>query len=154
MSRDAWGTTLVEFIVAVGLLAMVFVFMFQLLPYSHVASHQSWDLSVARDLVHSEMEAARSYDIDMLYQAPSSGATTDPNTHVTYAWHMWAAPYPTPVPAGGQLDVQVVTVQVNWADTGFSAAGVSAVPRQMTSQTLVARMLPSARVSATGSPCP
>jgi hypothetical protein len=58
---------------------------------------------------------------------------------------MTASPYPTPVPVAcppAQTNLELVTVQVTWTETGFSAAGVGGVPRQVLLNTLVARVLP------------
>ncbi|HEY3997571.1 MAG TPA: type II secretion system protein [Candidatus Xenobia bacterium] len=142
------GVSLVEFIVALALLAMVFVFMFQLLPYSHIVDHKAWDLGLARDVAHTELEQARAYQIDFLYQMPTTGSTVDPKTDIRYDWTVAASPYPTPVPPPSgcstpRPDLAEVTVTVNWTETGFSSHGVGGVPRQVVVKTLVARVLPA-----------
>ncbi|HEY4000991.1 MAG TPA: hypothetical protein VGO93_19135 [Candidatus Xenobia bacterium] len=141
MSHGRRGVSLVEFIVAVGLLAMVFVFMFQLLPYSHVVSHEAWNLAFARDLAHSEMETARSYQVDYLYAAPTTAPPVmDPRTRIQYTWTMAQTPYQ--VTPCGKPNLVLVTVNVAWTETGFTAAGVTGTPKRITTQTLIARTLP------------
>lgn len=104
------GATLVELVVAFGILVPIVVVALGIFPFSHVLNRQAWALAAAYDIALTRIEDARGQDFDSL--VPSS-TTQEEREGIVYTCTTTVSAYGVSV---NPVRLKKVTVVVSWTD--------------------------------------
>ena len=105
--RGTAAFSLVEVIVAIGVLVPVIIVALGIFPFSHIINHRCWDIVAASDLAQQQLEQLRSTSFDKL---PATGTATSTQEGVDFQCNVTVVPYGAPSP----LLLKKATARVTW----------------------------------------